>query len=310
MMREQKVLRAEKPLRLDQLLARAWPSLNRLAVQRMIWAGEVWINTIPARKPGQQLLTGDEVTVVVPTLEETEEAPSFLHSPVEVLYEDETLLVIDKPAEIAMHPDRHGKQGTVVQQLARYLPEITHIGGVGRAGTITRLEEGISGLILAAKDEASYRALRRALKHRQVRMTYSVLVEGRLTGEGVIDQPIGNAKRGSRKMAVSREGRPARTHYRGQRHYREQGRSYSLLMVRPESARLHQIRVHLAWCGYPVVGDRRYGSRRQPILDDRLFIHLGVLEFLHPATGEWVRVESALPAELRSILRYMTRPRR
>ncbi len=309
-MRERKILRAEEPLRLDQLLARAWPSLSRHAVQRMIQAGEVWINTIPARKPGQQLSTGDEVAVVVPTLEEAEEAPSFLHSPVEVLYEDESLLVIDKPAEVAMHPERRGEQGTVVQRLARYLPEIAHIGGVERAGTIIRLEEGVSGLILAAKDEVSYRALRRALKHRQIRMTYSVLVEGRLTGEGVIDQPIGNAKRGSRQMAVSREGRPARTRYWGQRHYREQGRSYSLLMVRPESARLHQIRVHLAWYGYPVVGDRRYGSRHQPILDDRLFIHLGVLEFPHPATGEWVRVESALPAELRSILRYMTRPRR
>jgi 23S rRNA pseudouridine1911/1915/1917 synthase len=151
--------------------------------------------------------------------------------------------------------------------------------------------------------------LQRYVKHDQVESVYSALVEGRLTGEDVIDQPIGNVKRARQRLAVAREGRPARTAYRGQRYYKDEKRDYSLLEVRPQTARLHQIRVHLSWYGYPLVGDRVYGSRQQPLLPDRIFLHLSVLAFPHPRTGDIVRVESPLAPELRSILRYLTRPK-
>ena len=116
-------------------------------------------------------------------------------------------------------------------------------------------------------------------------------------------------KRTRQRLAVAREGRPARTFYRGQRHYKDQERDYSLLEVQPQTSRLHQIRVHFSWYGFPLVGDQVYGSRFQPLLPDRLFLHLSVLTFMHPVTGAMVRVESPLPPELWSVLRYLTRPK-
>ena len=172
--------------------------------------------------------------------------------------------------------------GAVSQQLTELDPDIAHVGGAGRAGIVMRLEPEASGALLVAKDEETYRALQRLVKRQRVETSYSVLVDGRLTGEYLIDQPIGNVKRARQRLAVAREGRPAQTHYRGQRHYKDQGRDYSLLEIQPKTSRLHQIRVHLSWYGFPLVGDRVYGSRHQPILSDRVFLHLSVLTFPHP----------------------------
>ncbi|MBN1260574.1 MAG: hypothetical protein JXB35_07825, partial [Anaerolineae bacterium] len=132
---------------------------------------------------------------------------------------------------------------------------------------------------------------------------------GKLTGEGVIAAPIGNAKHKRSLLVVAREGRAAQTFYRALHHYREGNQTFSLLEVRPESARLDQIRVHLSWYGYPVVGDSVYGLTRQPEWADRLFLHLSVLEFPHPDTEAMIHVESELPPALRSVLTYMSHPR-
>jgi len=246
-------------------------------------------------------------------------APAFpaILSTLTVLYEDEAVLVVEKPAGVPMHPASHPARHTslhapsqnLAQQLIEHYPHVAHIGGAGRAGIVMRVEEEVSGAVLVAKDEEAYRLLQRHLKRDRVESLYTVLVEGRLTGQDVIDQPIGNVKRARRRLAVAREGRPAQTGYRAQRHYVDEKRDYSLLEVRPQTARLHQIRVHLSWYGFPLVGDRVYGSRQQPLLPDRIFLHLSVLAFPHPLTGDVVRVESPLAPELRSVLRYLTRQR-
>ncbi|MDF1516171.1 MAG: pseudouridine synthase, partial [Anaerolineae bacterium] len=193
--------------------------------------------------------------------------------------------------------------------LAQIRPQQANVGGVGRSGLVNPLEEEASGLVLAAKDEQSYRELRRHLTRQRVAYTYMVLVEGLLRGEGSIDEPIGNARHERQRLQVSREGRSAKTTYRAQRHFRSDGQPFSLLMVQPETSRRHQIRVHLAWYGFPIVGDSLYGSRQQPLLSDRLFLHLGVMEFPHPLSAELVHIESALPPALQSILTFFTRPK-
>jgi 23S rRNA pseudouridine1911/1915/1917 synthase len=321
-------------MRLDQFLVQTWPGLNRQSVRERVRAGQVLINGQPASKAGQYVEVDDEVAVGgvavggvavdanvvggVGAVDDVEARSSSLDVsvpmlPLSVLYEDEAVLVVEKPAGVPAHPASRSvhqqSQQTLARQLATLYPSLAHIGGADRAGVVMRVEAEVSGAVLVAKDEASYHLLQRHVKHDQVERIYSALVEGRLTGQDVIDQPIGNVKRARQRLAVAREGRPARTAYRGQQHYKDEKRDYSLLEVRPQTARLHQIRVHLSWYGFPLVGDRVYGSRQQPLLPDRLFLHLSVVTFPHPITGDLVRVESPLAPELRSVLRYLTRPK-
>ncbi|HOU14858.1 MAG TPA: RluA family pseudouridine synthase [Anaerolineae bacterium] len=294
-------------MRLDQFLVQTWPGLDRQLVRQMIASGGVFVNGQPATKAGQYLATNDEVAALVDVAEPAENTPLLSSLPLSVLYEDEVVLVVDKLAGVPMHPTRYAPQGTLAQQLAELYPHLVHVGGVDRGGLVMRIEPEVSGAVLVAKDEETYRALQRLVKHDRVECVYSILVEGRLTGEDVIDQPIGNVKRARQRLAVAREGRPSQTCYRAQRHYKDQEHDYSLLEVRPRSGRLHQIRVHFSWYGFPLVGDRVYGSRQQPLLPDRIFQHVSVVAFPHPRTGEIVRVESPLAPELRSVLRYLTR---
>lgn len=296
-----------------------WPALGRDAVRHLIQSQAIFVCGKLALKAGQYLSPGDEVQVhslpesFVGTPETAEDVSAispyaFLDLP--VVYEDEALLVVDKVAGMALSPSTKIPQGTLMQLLIRQYPDIAHIGGVERAGVVTRLVADASGLMLIAKHETAYRTLRRAAKRQRIERAYSALVEGRLTGEHTIDQPIGNVKRARERLAVAREGRPACTVCRGLRQYKDGTVVYSLLDVRPDTARLHQMRVHLSWYGFPIVGDRLYGSRQQPILSERLFLHLGMLTFPHPVTGELTVIESALPVELQSILRYLARPKK
>jgi 23S rRNA pseudouridine1911/1915/1917 synthase len=195
------------------------------------------------------------------------------------------------------------------QLLAERYPDMAHVGGVNRAGVVTTLGEDVSGLVLAGRSEAHYRDLRRAVKRQDVTEIYTALVEGHLEGEYTIDQPIGNVKRARRRLAVAREGRPATTYVRAQQHYKDGPRDYTLVYVQPQSSRMHQIRVHLSWYGYPIVGDRVYGSRRQTMLPDRMFLHLSMMELHHPETEELLKVGSELPPALNSILTFMRRPK-
>ncbi|MBN2393588.1 MAG: RluA family pseudouridine synthase [Anaerolineae bacterium] len=309
----------EARMRLDQFLVRTWTGLDRRSVREKVRAGQVLVNGQPATKAGQYVEVDDEVSVsgvpvdVVAGTEPSSLDVSVPALPLSVLYEDEAVLVVEKLAGVPVHLSSRSVhqqfQQTLAGKLSALYPLLAHVGGADRAGIVMRVEAEVSGAVLVAKDEDTYHQLQRNVKHDQVERIYSALVEGRLTGQYVIDQPIGNVKRARQRLAVAREGRPARTAYRGQQHYKDEKRDYSLLEVQPQTARLHQIRVHLSWYGFPLVGDRVYGSRQQPLLPDRIFLHLSVVTFPHPITGDLVRVESALAPELRSVLRYLTRPK-
>jgi 23S rRNA pseudouridine1911/1915/1917 synthase len=309
--REMAAQQVSEDTRLDQFLVRTWPELGRRSIRRIVQEGAVRINDQTARKPGQHIESGDIVTVLLPQEPETEPAEAWARQrPISILYEDEALVVVDKPANVGLRPSREHRHGTVAQQLGELYPSMAHVGAAERAGLVMRMDPLVSGAVVAARNEATYRELRRLAKRQQLERVYTALVEGAFSGEFLVEQPIGNARHSRRRLRVAREGRPARTYCRLQRHYISEGRDYSLLLVRPETARMHQIRVHLAWLGFPVVGDVLYGSARdQRVLQDRLFLHLSVLSFPHPVTEEELRVESALPPALSSILDYMRRPK-
>ncbi|MGD1994930.1 MAG: RluA family pseudouridine synthase, partial [Anaerolineae bacterium] len=169
---------------------------------------------------------------------------------------------------------------------------------------VHRLDKDTSGLILIAKDEATRAALQHQFKRRQVLKTYWALVEGQMQPrEGIVEAPIGRDKRHRKRMAVVRRGRKARTMYRAIEYFTDHTR----LEVRPYTGRTHQVRVHLAWLGYPIVGDRVYGHRRQPLLRDRHFLHAARLRFAHPTAGHEVSFEAPLPPELAAVLERLRR---
>jgi len=212
--------------------------------------------------------------------------------------------VIDKPAGMVVHPGAGHTSGTLVNAVLAHCPQVADVGGADRAGVVHRLDKDTSGLILVAKDEATRTALQRQFKRRQVVKTYLALVEDQVQpSEGIIEASIGRDKRQRKKMAVTRSGREARTTYRATEYFSD----HTLLEVHPHTGRTHQVRVHLAWLGYPLVGDTVYGRRRQRLLRSRHFLHAARLRFTHPATGEEVEFEAPLPQKLANVLDQLRR---
>jgi len=289
--------------RLDKAISTQAPDLSRAVAQRLIKDGAVTVNG-RFSKPSYRVQVGDEIVAHIPIELPEQVLPEDI--PLDIIYEDDVLLVIDKPAGMVVHPGAGHTSGTLVNAVLAHCPHVTDIGGADRAGIVHRLDKDTSGLILVAKDEATRAALQRQFKRRQVAKTYLALVEGQVQPrEGIIEAPIGRNKRQRKQMAVVRKGREAQTTYRAV----EVFPNHTLLEVRPHTGRTHQVRVHLAWLGYPLVGDAVYGYRRQRLLKSRHFLHAAQLRFTHPATGEEVTFEAPLPPELDAVLQQLRRNR-
>jgi len=287
--------------RLDKITPTHVPDLSRATAQRLIKAGEVTVNGRPS-KPSYRVQVGDEVVVRVPTEMPAPVVPENI--PLDVIYEDDALLVVNKPAGMVVHPAYGHASGTLVNAVLAHCPQIADVGGPDRAGVVHRLDKDTSGLILIAKDSVTRAALQRQFKRRQVAKTYLALVEGQMQPrEGVVEAPVGRDKRQRKKMAVVRSGREARTMYRAIEYFA----NYTLLEVRPHTGRTHQVRVHLSWLGYPIVGDAVYGRHRQRLLRSRHFLHAARIRFSHPATSEEVEFEAPLPPKLADVLNQLRR---
>ncbi len=285
--------------RLDKVISAHALDLSRASVQRLIKDGAVTVNGRPS-KPSYRVQTGDEIVVHVPIEPPEQVLPEDI--PLDIVYEDDVLLVIDKPAGMVVHPGAGHSSGTLVNAVLAHCPHIADVGGADRAGLVHRLDKDTSGLILVAKDDATHAALQRQFKRHRVAKTYLALVEDQVQPhEGVIEAPIGRDKRQRKKMAVVRRGREARTTY----HVIEVFASHTLLEVHPHTGRTHQVRVHLAWLGYPIVGDAVYGRRRQRLLKSRHFLHAARLRITHPATGEEIAFEAPLPPKLANVLEQL-----
>lgn len=279
--------------RLDRFLAAQCPDLSRSRIQELIRDGRVRVDGAIVVKPAHRLRGGELIEVEVTPKPPPGVVPTPL--PLKVVYEDEDLLVIDKPAGLVVHPGAGHHTDTLANALVAYLGRAPTPDE--RPGIVHRLDKDTSGLMVAAKNEAAHRRLQADLKARRFKKGYLALVEGRLAPpEGTIDAPVGRDPRRRTRMAVVSTGRPAATRYR----VLEYLAGATLVEVWPETGRTHQIRVHFSSLRHPLVGDALYG-RPCPTLN-RHFLHAFYLGFPHPRTGQWLEFTSALPPELEAEL--------
>ncbi len=280
--------------RLDVFVARSVPGLTRARVQRLIDAGHVAVAGYRARA-SLRLAPGQIVRVDVPPPTDGAAAPEDI--PLDMLYEDADVLAVNKPAGMTVHPAPGHATATLVNAILAHCTDLSGVGGVLRPGIVHRLDRDTSGVILVAKNDDAHHALSRQLRDRTIEKTYVALVEGTpRPAEGVIDAPIARDPRNRRRMAVVEGGRASVTEYR----VVERLPGASLLDVRPKTGRTHQIRVHLAAIGHPIVGDRLYGKPSKLIA--RQFLHAARIVFAHPRTGARMEIEAPLAGDLAAAL--------
>jgi len=299
---------SDQGARLDAWIARRLPELSRARVQSLMAEGAVRVDGRGAR-PSLRLRGGEDVTVVLP--DPVAAAPPPEAIPIDVLYEDARLLVLDKPAGLTVHPGAGRLSGTLVNALLHRVRDLSGVGGVLRPGIVHRLDRGTSGLMVVAKDDEAHRALAAQFASRRVEKEYLAVVHGLPRPRtGTIEAPIGRDPVHRKRMSVrAPRGREARSSYE----VVEALDGAALLRVRIHTGRTHQIRVHLASIGHPVAGDATYGGTRTPSSRRagarealaalrRPALHAAVLAFTHPATAERLRFASPLPADLQDLL--------
>lgn len=291
--------------RLDLALVGLFPDYSRMRLKQWIEGGQVRIDGA-VRRPRDRVFGGEQVELIA----EPDSPPATVAAQaiaLDIAYEDEALLVVNKPAGLVVHPGAGNPDRTLQNALLSYDPAL---GGVPRAGIIHRLDKDTSGLLVVARDLQSHTALVRALAARDVAREYFALTVGEMTGGGQVDAPIGRHPVDRLRMAVRADGRPAVTHYRLAAKFH----GYTFVRVKLETGRTHQIRVHLAHAGYPIVGDPLYGRRRAlppaPTAElaallagfKRQALHATRLAFAHPRGGRDVVVEAPVPADFAALL--------
>lgn len=286
------ITEAEAGRRLDHVLAAALPDYSRARLQEWIEGGRVRVDGT-ARKASYKLRAGERVEVDPAAPKPLRAEPEEI--PLDVLYEDEDLVAINKPAGLVVHAGAGRESGTLVNALLHHFGALSEVGGEVRPGIVHRLDAGTSGVLLVARHDAAHRALAAQFAGRTVEKIYWAVVEREVQGEGgEIDKAITrDPVRRTRMTARLATGRSAYTEYRVMERYA----GYTFLEVRIGTGRTHQIRVHLASIGHPVAGDTLYGAKAQKGLG-RPWLHARRIGFAHPRTGERMVVEAALPAEL------------
>jgi 23S rRNA pseudouridine1911/1915/1917 synthase len=297
--------------RLDLFLAARFNETSRSAIQRAISGGDITVNGKTV-KPSHRLRAGEEIAGEIPAAPVIDAVPEDI--PLDIVYEDEEIMVVNKPAGMVTHPGAGAASGTLANGLVYYLNRIgrqpPRRGGASRPGIVHRLDVGTSGLIVVAKTDRAHLNLAEQFESRSVMKDYTAMVYGAVKDDsGKIEAPIGRDPRNRVKMAVTRDGRQATTLYSVVERFDE----FSLLDVEIKTGRTHQIRVHLAHIKHPVVADSTYGAGRANSIKsaklraeagrlDRPFLHAARLGFAHPATGERMEFTAPLPPELRAFL--------
>jgi 23S rRNA pseudouridine1911/1915/1917 synthase len=300
--------------RLDAFIATAITDLSRSRAVQLIADGQVRLNGQAARK-SERVEAGDMVEVHLPPPVSSEVVPEAI--PLEILYEDADLVVLTKPAGLVVHPAPGHQSGTLVNALLHHIDDLSGIGGVKRPGIVHRLDKDTSGLMIVAKHDQAHRNLASALKRREIRRVYLAACWGHLSADRLsVDAPVGRSSRDRKRMAVREGGRSALTHFERIARWP----AADLVRAQLETGRTHQIRVHLAHIGHPVVGDPVYGTagargisgrdrawaaeleRRVP----RQFLHAQRLDLVHPRTREPMTFESPPPPDLAAVLAWVT----
>jgi 23S rRNA pseudouridine1911/1915/1917 synthase len=291
--------------RLDRFLASVLGDQSRSRLQKLIKDGQVLVGG-RAAKPNQPVKRGQDVSIDIPEPLPAAPAPEAL--PLQILYQDQDVIVVDKPAGMVVHPAAGHESGTLVNALLHHVEDLSGIGGEKRPGIVHRLDRGTSGLMVVAKHDAAHGELARQFHDREVEKEYIALVWGEVMAGRRIDLPIGRHPVDRKKMsAKARRSREAATRIVRAEHF---GRTLTLAHVAIHTGRTHQIRVHLSAIGHPIVGDSLYGGVHRRVPGDlravthleRPFLHAARLAFKHPADGRRMEFTSELPVDLQSVL--------
>jgi len=288
--------------RLDHFLVSCLPEFSRARLQGLIADGFVWVDGSPAKKSGQPIESGTNIEVRVPPTQ-----PSGLiaeNIPLDVIFENDDLLIVNKPAGMVVHPAAGHDSGTLVNAVLAHDPEIEGIGGEDRPGIVHRLDKDTSGLIVVAKNDAAMRWLQEQFRKRTVQKTYLALVDGAPpTPYGRVEAPIGRDPKSRKKMAITSpaKGREAVSEYKTLETFRK----HTLLEFHPLTGRTHQIRLHCAMLNCPIVGDVQYGHDKMTLELKRHFLHAYKLKITLPGEQEARIFEAPLPAELEKVLDFL-----
>ncbi|MGH2581465.1 MAG: RluA family pseudouridine synthase [Anaerolineales bacterium] len=291
--------------RLDRFLSDHNPQHSRARLQALIKGGHVHVDGRILLKAGYTLGGGEVIELEIPAVTSTDLIPEDI--PLDIVFENKDVIVINKSAGLVVHPAAGHTQGTLMNAVLAHSPEIEGIGGELRPGLVHRLDKDTSGLIVLAKNEQAQNHLQAQFQSRDVAKTYIALVDGHPPSRvGRIEAPIGRSPADRKRMAVvaAKKGRAARTDYREI----ERFESHSLLEVQPHTGRTHQIRVHLATIGCPVAGDRVYGRRKPTLPLQRQFLHAARLKLTLPGKNSARTFEAPLPPDLQSVLETLRSP--
>jgi 23S rRNA pseudouridine1911/1915/1917 synthase len=289
--------------RLDKFLVENLPEFSRSRLQQFIKDSHVLIDGKPAHKAGQTLETGMTITVNIPPTAPSELQPENI--PLDIIFENEDVIVVNKPAGMVVHPAAGHSTGTLVHAALAHAPEMEGIGGVQRPGIVHRLDKDTSGLILLAKNDRTHQFLQKQFRDRTVKKTYLALVDGHPpTANGRVEAAIGRDTTRRKRMQVTsdQKGRPAISNYQTLKRYK----NHTLLEVQPLTGRTHQIRVHMAFLECPIVGDTVYGHRKPTLELNRHFLHARRIRILLPGETEPRVFEAELPEELTRVLENLT----
>ncbi|MCQ8130574.1 23S rRNA pseudouridine(1911/1915/1917) synthase RluD [Methylomonas rivi] len=294
-------------MRLDQCLAEIFPDYSRSKLQTWLKDGRVLVDG-EQRKGREKMDGGEEIELDAEAEQVVEYDAEDI--PLDIVYEDESLLIVNKPAGLVVHPAVGNWTGTLVNALLNHVPSLDTLP---RAGIVHRIDKDTSGLLMVAKTLQAHHNLVEQLQERTIHREYLALVKGWMTAGGSVDQPIGRHPVDRKRNAVRRDGKEAVTHYRLEQRFKR----HTLIRVKLETGRTHQIRVHMAHINYPLVGDQTYGGRFQmpadcnPALAEALrnfkrqALHATKLGLEHPETGEYMEWEQAMPADMQNLIKLL-----
>ena len=286
---------AEEKARIDKWMSEQ-SDWSRSQIQDWIKAGDLLVNG-QVVKPNYKLQEGDEIVVTVPEAIELEVLPENIK--LDVVYEDEDVIVVNKARGMVVHPAAGHTSGTLVNALLYHCDDLSGINGVKRPGIVHRIDKDTTGLLMVAKNDVAHESLASQLKDRKIKREYIALVHGEVAHElGTIEAPIGRDTNDRQRMTVTdKNAKEAITHFRLLERYKD----FTLVECKLETGRTHQIRVHMRYIGHPLAGDPKYGPRRTIQLNGQA-LHAATLGFFHPRTDEWLEFEAPLPADFEAEL--------
>lgn len=281
----------EENKRIDALIANALDDVSRSYVVKLIEEGKVTVNDKLETSKKAKLKVGDLIVVDMPEPEVLEVVAEDI--PIDIVYEDDDLMIINKPVGMVVHPAPGNYTGTLVNALMFHADKLSSINGVVRPGIVHRIDKDTSGLLMIAKTDHAHKGLAAQLKAHTIKRKYVALVHGLIPSEtGTVNAPIGRSPKDRLKMAVNeRNGKEAVTHFKVIKHFK----NYSYIECQLETGRTHQIRVHMAYIGHPLMGDMTYGVKKPKIKNEGQLLHAKTLGFVHPRSGEYMEFDSEVP---------------